>query len=82
MTDRAERLIEVYVGQGESQGGTWYVTDVHVPVELSREDAEEFALERVQSWLDATEDIIAFIGVYCYWSDDMMLEFWKEEEEI
>jgi len=78
------RIVEVYVGISHgSDSGSWYTEMVDVPADLPEEVAKEFAINVVS---DAYGDEhVAFMGIYCYWSDDDMLEMeydmWDYDEE-
>lgn len=83
--DRAERLIEVYVGIGDGDGGTWFVVDIYVPADIEEETAKQVALAKVMDDLDSRlGDSVAFCGIYSYWDDEQMEEFcadWDDDND-
>ncbi len=77
-----DRLVEVYVAEGSSDGGTWYVADIYVDASLPENEAIEEALTRAQTALDQLDIEAAFTGLYAYWNDEMMEAIWDEVSEV
>ncbi|MBP6473380.1 MAG: hypothetical protein KA773_23260 [Chloroflexi bacterium] len=75
---KPERLIEMYVGYhtGDS-GGHWELLDVMVPAAMPKAEAVVLAGQKLAERL--FEQPAAFWGVYCYWTDEMMIEMDEEE---
>jgi hypothetical protein len=78
---REERIVEVYIGEGGSEGGTWRVTDAIVDSSLSEKEACEAALNQVWDYLIKNEEIIAFTGIYCFFDDDLMEGYWDDLDD-
>jgi len=82
MTRAKKRLVEVYVGIGDSDGGTWFVADRFVDAKLNDKQASSAALEDVLASLDDGErDAVAFVGIYAIWDDNEMEAWLKYEED-
>lgn len=77
-----ERTIEMYYGIGGSDGGSWYVIEMRVNFNLSEKEATALAYEKAYENIATNEGMsAAFVGVYCFWDDEMMEEIWKQEQE-
>ena len=83
-----KRLIEFYIGKTDH---TWYVAKIYVPFGLERDIAisraegklinilgEEMEAASIERW----DEIIAFVGVYHYWSDKQMEEIQCRLKEL
>lgn len=77
-----ERVVEMYVGVGDSSGGTWFVEEVRVDASLPNGRAIEVAYNKLWAMFDREErEATAFTGLYSIWDDSLMQELWDYEEE-
>ncbi len=72
--DKNTRVVELYIGYGDSEGGQWNVEDCLVDASLSQEDALTQAVDNLVASLDPRAEY-AFIGLYAFWTDEMMDSF-------
>jgi len=84
-SEDSKRIVEIYIGQGDRNGGTWYVRDFEVPSSLDDDDAGKVAMGMAEEELSAYQVEYAFLGVYSVWDDDDMDSYWEEygfEDEL
>ncbi len=69
-----QRTVEIIVCESyRNDSGSWYIFDVVVPREMDQESAEQLAMDIAESKINP-ENMIAHIGIYCYWTEEMMEE--------
>ena len=80
MTERT-RPVELYVGESwGGDSGAWYIITEDVPADLPEDQACEVAIDAAYSHLSKNNNV-AFVGVYSFWTDDMVRECFGDEEE-